>query len=143
VLGLFAGDATNATIDAQMNVLNEAFKTAGFSFVLKGVDRKRNDGWYTMSPGSSAERAAKNAMRKPDVNTKRALNLYFANLGGGLLGWARFPNGEFDSRFEPHHPACLVQYQACSQHAWCAAGVLCAWCLSGRHMLQLQAVHDS
>jgi hypothetical protein len=85
---------SNATIQAQMTVLNDAFQSAGFTFALKGVYKQKNDAWYTMGPDTSAEAACKDSMRKPDKNSKRALNLYFANLGGGLLGWARFPNGE-------------------------------------------------
>ena len=42
-----------------------------------------------MSPGSTAERQAKTALRR---GTADDLNIYSANPGGGLLGWATFPS---------------------------------------------------
>lgn len=83
------GNVSNTRISKQMAVLNNAFGTAGFKFVLKGTKRVNNSTWYNnMSPGSSAERAMKTALRKGGTNT---LNVYTAKLGGGLLGWATFP----------------------------------------------------
>jgi len=70
-------------------VLNAAYAPAGWSFLLVGTDRTNNDSWYTMTPGSSAETQAKTALRQ---GTADDLNLYTANIGGGLLGWATFPS---------------------------------------------------
>ena len=92
--GLSNGDIPQSQIDAQMTVLNNSYSSATggantpFRFVLDGVTRTTNSTWYTMSPGSSAERAAKTALRHGDART---LNIYSANPGGGLLGWATFP----------------------------------------------------
>ena len=100
-----SGDVSDARISQQISVLNTAYSgsdspapgqaasaqsTANtpFRFVLAATDRTNNSTWYTMSPGSSAESAAKNALRK---GTAKDLNLYLASPGGGLLGWATFP----------------------------------------------------
>jgi len=82
------GNVSSTMIDSQVNVLNQDFNSVSFQFVVKSIDYTRNDQWYTMGKGSTAERLAKNALRK---GTAADLNLYFANIGGGLLGWATFP----------------------------------------------------
>jgi hypothetical protein len=65
-------------------VLNNAFGPE-FSFSLTGVTCTVNNVWYTMGMGSTAEVQAKTALRN---GTAQTLNIYAANLGGGLLGWA-------------------------------------------------------
>ncbi|XXX74959.1 zinc metalloprotease [Sorangium sp. So ce134] len=87
--GISNGDVPQSMIDAQIAVLNDAYATTRFQFDLASVDRTTNSSWYTMRLGSSAERQAKRALRQggPDH-----LNLYTANPGGGLLGWATFPS---------------------------------------------------
>ena len=82
------GNISDAMLRAQLSVLNQDFRTSSFEFVAKSIDYSLNDQWYTMGYGSSAERAAKNALRKGKAAD---LNMYFANLGQGLLGWATFP----------------------------------------------------
>ena len=88
-VGIANGDITQKMIDDQMAVLNAAYSGVGVNFTLVSVDRTTNATWYTMSPGSTAEKAAKSALRK---GTADDLNLYSANPGGGLLGWATFPS---------------------------------------------------
>jgi hypothetical protein len=83
------GNVPDSQITAQMQVLNDAYASSGFSFQLVGVTRTTNAAWYTMTPGSSAEAQAKGALRQGGAD---ALNLYSANIGGGLLGWATFPS---------------------------------------------------
>jgi len=88
-----AGALTDAMIDAQMNVLNAAYASAGFAFGTRGTtlfvkDVTVNNAWYTVSQGSSNEITMKNTLRR---GGKGDLNIYTANLGGGLLGWATFP----------------------------------------------------
>ena len=99
------GDLPDQMVADQITVLNAAFagqdklpngttpngsayKTP-FQFVLAGIDRTANDAWFTVAPGTAEEEAMKSSLRKGDAKT---LNLYSANLGGGLLGWATFPS---------------------------------------------------
>lgn len=86
--GIANGNIPDSMIAAQINVLNAAFASWGWSFNHVSTDRTTNASWYTMGPGSTAEALAKIALRQ---GTAADLNLYSANPGGGLLGWATFP----------------------------------------------------
>jgi hypothetical protein len=88
------GDITDQQIAAQIQVMNDSFSgaTGGaampVTFVSAGIDRTKNAAWFTVTPDTNAERAMKTALRQGDAN---ALNMYYAEIGGGLLGWATFP----------------------------------------------------
>jgi hypothetical protein len=88
------GDVADEALDAQIKVLNDSYggATGGaktiFHFVKAGVDRTNNSAWYGVSPDTAAERDMKTTLRKGGADT---LNMYFANIGDGLLGWATFP----------------------------------------------------
>ena len=82
------GKQTQADIDSQIDVLNKAYLPGNWTFVLKDWDTTANDAWYTMAPGKPAEKDCKETLRK---GSAQDLNLYAANIGGGLLGWATFP----------------------------------------------------
>ena len=83
-----SGGVTSSMINQQMNVLNNAYTAYGKSFTLAGTDTTVNNTWYTVQPNTTAETQMKNTLRKGGAE---ALNLYAANIGGGLLGWATFP----------------------------------------------------
>jgi hypothetical protein len=87
--GIAHGDIPQSQIDAQMQVLNAAYATGHWKFKLANVTRTTNATWYTMTPDSQAERQAKTALRQGSADD---LNLYTANIGQGLLGWATFPS---------------------------------------------------
>lgn len=82
------GNVPQSQIDDQIDVLSAAYSPWGYTFYLDSLDRTNNATWFNMTPDSQAERQAKQALQV-DPNTH--LNIYTANPGGGLLGWATFP----------------------------------------------------
>ena len=89
-------------IAAQMDVLNDAFAgtTAAdaadspFRFDLVKTTHTVNPTWNTVVPGK-VERDMKQALHEGD---SRTLNVYVADIGAGLLGWAYFPKGYNNGR---------------------------------------------
>lgn len=88
-LGLENGDITEQMIQDQMNVLNQAYASTGYSFNLVATDRTTQATWFSACDSSANEQAMKTALRKGSAST---LNIYSCNPGGGLLGWATFPS---------------------------------------------------
>ncbi len=89
--GTANGNIPDAVVRAQFDVIRNAFGDTPFAFNLMAITRTTNATWYVMQPGSSAERAAKTALRR---GGKETLNLYIASPGGGLLGWATLPSSQ-------------------------------------------------
>ncbi|HYO64677.1 MAG TPA: zinc metalloprotease [Archangium sp.] len=87
--GAANGDISDVMIAEQMAVLNAAYANTPFRFTLVGTTRTTNSTWYTAGPDTTAELAMKTALRQ---GTADDLNMYFSSPGGGLLGWATFPN---------------------------------------------------
>lgn len=83
------GFVSAASITAQIDVLNDSYAGTGYSFNLVSTEYVDNAAWYVMGHGSAAERECKAALRQGGPSD---LNMYVANLGGGLLGWATFPS---------------------------------------------------
>lgn len=86
--GIANGDVPDTMISDQIAVLNAAYAAYGFSFTVVSTDRTTNATWYTMGPGTTAEKQAKAALHQ---GSAADLNIYTASPGGGLLGWATFP----------------------------------------------------
>lgn len=104
------GNIPDSQIQDQIDVLNNAYGggTGGadtpFRFSLQATTRTTNASWYTMTPGSQAEQQAKATLR---VGGPGTLNLYTANAGGGLLGWATFP---WDYTGNPTNDGVVIHY---------------------------------
>jgi hypothetical protein len=87
------GYLSSQAINAQMQVLNNAYKGTGISFVLNKTDYTDNQKWFSMGYGSRAEKECKQYFTSlPENNPYDVLNFYTANPGRGLLGWATFPS---------------------------------------------------
>ena len=82
------GALTSTQINNQIQVLNNAFASMGFSFTLVSTDSTANNSWFTTTGGAS-EQQMKSALRRGSADD---LNLYSNNMGQGLLGWATFPS---------------------------------------------------
>ena len=66
------GNITEAQINAQMEVLNNAYAYTHFQFELSKIDRTTNPQWFEMSKGKAAEAQAKQAV---GVKRKDVLNM--------------------------------------------------------------------
>ena len=82
------GALSDAEVTSQINVLKKAYAPWGITFTLVGTDATNNASWYNGLVQGTQERAMKAALRKGDMGD---LNIYTANLGNDLLGWATFP----------------------------------------------------
>lgn len=85
------GDIPQQWIVDQIAELNTGYAGTGFQFVLAGTDRTENPVWFNGLVPGKQEKAMKTALR---VGGYWDLNVYTANLGGGLLGWATFPENK-------------------------------------------------
>lgn len=100
--GTAAEDRLTTLVNAQVDVLNEAYAgrtgtqssaASPFRFALQGIDFSYNDAWYGVVPGA-VEREMKAATR---VGGKNTLNIWTADIGDDLLGWATFPKRKLDT----------------------------------------------
>jgi hypothetical protein len=100
------GQMSDQQVEDQMDVLNDAYASTGFSFNLVSISRTTNNTFAGMTPGSAAERNAKTQLREGSAND---LNLYFADIGQGLLGWATFP---WDEASDPDLDGVVVLFDS-------------------------------
>lgn len=83
------GVLTSTEVADQILVLNSAFSGTGWNFSLVATDYTENATWFANCDVSTYEDSMKAALRKGSADD---LNLYTCNPGGGVLGWATFPN---------------------------------------------------
>lgn len=102
--GIDNGNVPDAQIYDQIATLNLAYAATPFRFQLVNITRTTSPDWYAMVPGSSAEAGAKAALRQGGAE---ALNIYSANPGSGLLGWATFP---FDYARNPVNDGVVILF---------------------------------
>jgi len=96
--GNTGGDLSQSRIEAQIDVLNDAYAGSGFSFELVDVTRTYEPEWFNLISangadpryfrGSGKEVKMKQALHAGNSET---LNVYTASLGQFLLGWAYLP----------------------------------------------------
>ncbi|KAF8462926.1 extracellular metalloprotease [Kalaharituber pfeilii] len=98
------GNVPDSQLQAQLNVLNEDFASAGITFRLAGTTRTVNSQWAM----DRNEVAMKTALRKGDYKT---LNVYFQQLRTGLLGYCYFPVQNPDST-DILYDGCSVLYSS-------------------------------
>ena len=87
--GVQDGNVPDAMIQAQMDVLNDAFAPHGYSFTLSSVDRTRDNRWFGGCWGRGAESAMKEALA---VDVPNTLNIYTCAPKAGILGYAYLPS---------------------------------------------------
>lgn len=88
ITGRGAGDVSDAQIADQVAELNRTFAGSGFQFTLASTDRTDHPGWFRVVPGTGLERNVKEALA---IDPAHTLNVYTAQPGQNLLGWAYFP----------------------------------------------------
>jgi len=87
--GQQVGNLSQAQIEVQIQVLNDAYAGKGFSFHLSGVDRTQNNKWFTNCYSIGAEYEMKQALA---VDPATTLNSYSCQPSQNILGYAYYPS---------------------------------------------------
>lgn len=82
------GYVTNQMANDQIQVLNDAYGSLGYTFTMYGLDRYANNIYYSWDLGSPQEDLVKQVLA---VYPQFVLNVYYITPPGGTLGWAYFP----------------------------------------------------
>ena len=81
------GDVTNQQINDQLAVLNSAYASTSFQFVLHSIERVNNTAWSQQNTDAD-EVNMKQALA---ISPATTLNFYTGTLFGGILGWSTLP----------------------------------------------------
>ncbi|KAA8893882.1 hypothetical protein FN846DRAFT_976985 [Sphaerosporella brunnea] len=93
-------------VSEQLSVINSNFGPCGIAFNLVGVTHTVNPAWFYVTMDSREEADMKAALRQGGYGD---LNIYFAHLQQGMLGWCPFP--EPDPTAEDRiMDGCVVSY---------------------------------
>jgi hypothetical protein len=82
------GYVSHRRLKAQMALLNRIYAPAGIAFTIADARLHENKAWFTHEPGSPAEIEMKTELGR---DTARTLNIYTAEPGGALSGYATVP----------------------------------------------------
>ncbi|MQY07540.1 zinc metalloprotease [Actinomadura macrotermitis] len=99
-----AGNVPASQLLRQLAVMNKGFAKHRIYMVPASIRRTNNPAWFADPEGNEA--AMKRALRQ---GGKADLNLYTADLGDQLLGWATFPS---DYASAPRLDGVVVHYQS-------------------------------
>lgn len=99
------GDVTMAQIQAQIDVLNDAYAGTAFSFYLASVDYTQNSKWFSKCHAVGQENQMKQALA---IDPAHTLNLYTCKPGAGYLGWSYMP-WAYPESSHWHGPVVLYQ----------------------------------
>jgi pregnancy-associated plasma protein-A len=89
------GNVPDSMIDAQVDVLNAAYRGTGYAFALQTVNRVQNRQWFT---GCYGNQKFKRSLAVDPANT---LNFYTCKPKGNILGYAYLPWSFDESNY--HH----------------------------------------
>ena len=87
--GVQEGNVSDAMIEAQIAVLNDAFRSHGYEFTLASVDRTLDNRWFGGCWGRGPESAMKEALA---IDVRNTLNIYTCEPKAGILGYAYLPS---------------------------------------------------
>ena len=79
------GNIPDALVEAQLQVLNSAFRRSGFSFTLQAINRVQNRRWFTGCYSNQ------NFKKELAVDPASTLNFYTCKPKGNILGYAYLP----------------------------------------------------
>jgi hypothetical protein len=79
------GNVPDSTINAQLRVLNRAFRGAGFDFTTAAINRVENRHWFTNCYNNQTFK------KQLAVDVPHTLNFYICKPSGNILGYAYLP----------------------------------------------------
>lgn len=92
---IYASDGTGNVLDAQLqaqiDVMNNAYAHSGIAFSLHSIDRTQSDRFFHVSYGFFGSFTERRMKRMLAVDPEHVLNIYLAFPHRNILGWSHFP----------------------------------------------------